>query len=168
MNAQEALQQYQQLNRVAANVKLPALEAITYDLSINTKILNQVKEVHAELKNFNSTSSWLDYQSGKQFFINEPLVIADNYDTLLNAEVTNGSNGSLHVRYNGNGGWIVTTYHYNKGKTYIADKVEHVASFSKRNSSPITLQYLRFWTVRDTNLGMNPVFACFIGFGGNQ
>ena len=70
MNAQEALQQYQQLNRVAANVKLPALEAITYDLSINTKILNQVKEVHAELKNFNSTSSWLDYQSGKQFFIN--------------------------------------------------------------------------------------------------
>ncbi len=168
MNAQETLKIYQQLSQLATNAELPPLETVIYDLSVTPETLHQLSEVYAKLDEFKPTSGWLDYQSGKQYFINETLVIADNYDTLLNAEVTNGSNCSLHIRYNGNGGWIITTYHYNKGGEYLADKIEHITSFSKRNASPTTLQYLRFWKEQDSTLGMNPVFACLIGFGENQ
>ncbi len=168
MNAQQVIEKYQQLSRVIDNVKLPPLVATTYDLLINTETLNQISKVYEKLNEFNPSSGWLDFQSGKQFFTHPPLTVSQDYDMLLNVEVANDKNGSLHIRYNGNGGWIVTTYHYHKGETYIVDKVEHFASFSKRDSAPTTLQYLRFWTVQDTTLGMTPVSACFIGFGGTQ
>lgn len=166
MKAQQVLEKYQQLSRVIDNVKLPPLVATTYDLLINTETLNQISKVYEKLNEFNPSSGWLDFQSGKQYFTHPPLTVSQNYDMLLNAEVANDKNGSLHIRYNGNNGWTVTQYDYSEGVDYLVDQVEHHASFDKNGKT--TLQYLRFWTVQDTTVGMTPVFACFIGFGGTQ
>ena len=165
MQAQEILEQYQALSSLMHEANLPALEAMTYHLTVETKTLTTVEAVYAALDSFNPISGWIGYQSGNQYFVNEPLAFKSDYGVLLNAEMTNGSGVSLHVRYNGNGGWVVTQYHYGKGEEYVADTVKHLASFDNGNT---TLRYLRFWKVQDGSLGVNPVFACFVGFGGKE
>lgn len=166
MQAQEILADYQTLRSAMPEAKLPALEAMTYHLKVETKTLTTVEAVYEKLDFLNPTSGWIGYQSGNQYFINQPLAFKSNYGVLLNAEMTNGSGVSLHVRYNGNGGWVVTQYHYGKGEEYVADTVKHLASFDKDGNT--TLRYLRFWKVQDGSLGVNPVFACFVGFGGKE
>ena len=165
MQAQAILEQYQALSSLMHEANLPALEAMTYHLTVETKTLTTVEAVYAALDSFNPISGWIGYQSGNQYFVNEPLAFKSDYGVLLNAEMTNGSGVSLHVRYNGNGGWVVTQYHYGKGEEYVADTVKHLASFDNGNT---TLRYLRFWKVQDGSLGVNPVFACFVGFGGKE
>lgn len=166
MQAQQILEHYQALRGVMPEAKLPKLEAMTYLLNVETKTLTTVEAVYAALDRFNPTSGWIGYQSGNQYFMNQPLVFKSDYGVLLNAEMTNGSGVSLHVRYNGNGGWMVTQYHYGKGDEYVADSVKHLASFAKDGKT--ALQYLRFWKAQDGVLGVNPVFACFVGFGGKE
>jgi hypothetical protein len=165
MQAQAILEQYQALSSLMHEANLPALEAMTYHLTVETKTLTTVEAVYAALDSFNPISGWIGYQSGNQYFVNEPWAFKSDYGVLLNAEMTNGSGVSLHVRYNGNGGWVVTQYHYGKGEEYVADTVKHLASFDNGNT---TLRYLRFWKVQDGSLGVNPVFACFVGFGGKE
>lgn len=162
MQVQEILRQYQTLQQIMPEAKLPELKTSIYHLDVDPKIYSTVGAVYDVLDRFNPISGWLDYQSGKQYFINKPLVPSPDYDMLLNAELVNDNNTSLHVRYNGNSGWIVTQYHYGKGDDYIVDEVKHLASFDKSGNT--TLQYLRFWKIQDGILGMNPVFACFVGF----
>ena len=128
MNAQHILKQYQALRATASGANLPELESRTYVLTFKSETLTTVDEVYAALNSFNSTSGWIDYQSGKQHFLKPPLAISSNYDMLLNAEVANG-NASLHVRYNGQGGWLVTRYDYSEGNDYLADTVKNLASF---------------------------------------
>lgn len=164
MNAQEIMKQYEGLRRAMPDAKLPALEADAYQLTVMHKTENSAESAYAVLDSFNPVAGWMGFQSGNQHFNHEPLPKAGaNYGQLLNAEVTNGKGASLHVRYNGNGGWVVTEYGYSAGNDYLADKVRHVASFDKDGNT--TLQYLRFWQERDGALGVNPVFACFVGFG---
>lgn len=119
--------------------------------------------VYAKLDNFNPVSGWIGYQSGNQYFIHQLLELKSDYGALLNAEMVNAHNTSLHVRYDGNGQWIVTQYHYFEGIDYLADHVQHFASFDKDGKT--TLDYLRFWAVQEGVLGVNPVFSCFVGFG---
>ncbi|MBO0613276.1 hypothetical protein [Thiothrix fructosivorans] len=164
MNAQDILKQYEGLRRSMPDAKLPALEADAYQLVVTPHSMDTVEKVYAALDRFNPVTGWIGYQSGNQHFNNQPLEIKADYGQLLNAEVTNGNGASLHVRYNGNGGWVVTEYRYSAGNAYLADKVRHVASFDKDGNT--TLQYLRFWQEKDGALGVNPVFACFVGFGG--
>lgn len=163
MNTQEILQHYQKI-RAMTGVNLPPLEKQAYNLDVSSKTLCELDEVHANLDRFNSVSSWIGYQSGNQHFINEPLVIKQDYGVLLNAELAGANNTSLHVRYNGDGGWIITTYEFSAGNEYVADKIKHIASFAKDGST--TLQYLRFWKNEKNTIGINPIFACFTGFGG--
>lgn len=164
MKVQEILQHYQALRAIASDAKLPELESKAYDLSVKTETLKEVEAVYAALDNFNPSSGWIDYQSGKQSFLKPPLEINTSYDMLLNAEMANGSNASLHVRYSGQGGWLVTHYDYNsEGDDYLADTVKHFASFDKDGKT--RLQYLRFWKIQEGVLGVSPVFACFTGFG---
>lgn len=166
MRAQDILTDYQTLCSAMPEAKLPALEAMTYHLNVETKKLTTVEAVYETLDSFNPISGWIGYQSGNQYFVHEPLAFKSDYGVLLNAEMTNGSGVSLHVRYNGNGGWVVTQYHYGKGEKYVADTVKHLASFDKDGNT--TLRYLRFWKLQDGSLGVNPVFACFVGFGGKE
>lgn len=163
MQAQKILTDYQKLRSDMPEANLLALEAMTYHLNVETKTLTTVEAVYAALDSFNPISGWIGYQSGNQYFVNESLAFKSDYGVLLNAEMTNGSGVSLHVRYNGSGSWVVTQYHYGKGEEYVADTVKHLASFDNGNT---TLRYLRFWKVQDGSLGVNPVFACFVGFGG--
>lgn len=166
MSAQQILKQYQDLRRAMPDAKLPVLEAVTYSLMVKFETLTTVEAVYNALDSFNPISGWIDYQSGKQHFLNSPLEIRSDYDMLLNAEVASHG-AALHVRYNGNGGWLVTRYDYGEGNEYIVDKIDHLASFAK-GSEITTLKYLRFWKEQNGLLGVNPVFACFIGFGGTQ
>lgn len=165
MQAQQILTHYQTLRSTMPEANLPALEAITYHLDKpSVDILKSTEDVTKKIKDFNPISGWIGYQSGNQYFVNEPLAFKSDYGVLLNAEMTNGGGVSLHVRYNGNGGWVVTQYHYGKGGEYVADTVKHLASFDKDGNT--TLRYLRFW--KENGSGVNPVFACFIGFGGKE
>lgn len=165
MDAQTIMAQYDVLQKVMPEANLPDLEPDAYQLKVTHEVVGSAEGAYAALGHLNPVAGWLGYQSGNQHFDNEPLPEAKpDYGQLLNAEVTDGKGSSLHVRYNGNGGWIVTTYHYSVGSAYLADKVKHIASFDK--DSGTTLQYLRFWQAKDGVLGVNPVFACFVGFGG--
>lgn len=162
MKMQEVLKQYQGLCRTMPEAKLPALEKQTYQLDVNTERLASVEAVYAKLDGFSPVSGWIGYQSGNQHFIHQPLEFKSDYGVLLNAEMVKAHNTALHVRYDGNGQWIVTQYTYREGGEYLADCVQHFASFDKDGKT--TLDYLRFWALGD--LGVNPVFACFVGFGG--
>lgn len=161
MDMQKTLQNYEKLRRTMPEAKLPALEKQTYQLDVNPKLAS-IEEVYAKLGRFNPVSGWIGYQSGNQHFIRQSLELKSDYGVLLNAEMVNADNTALHVRYDGNGQWIVTQYTYREGGKYLADRVQHIASFDKDGKT--TLDYLRFWTLGD--LGVNPVFACFVGFGG--
>jgi hypothetical protein len=162
MDIQMILQQYAKLRGTMQEAKLPALEKQTYQLDVETERLTALEQVYTKLDRFNPVSGWMGYQSGNQHFMNQPLELKSDYGVLLNAEMVNAHNTSLHVRYDGNGQWIVTQYSYREGGDYLADRVQHIASFDK--DGKMTLDYLRFWTLE--GLGVNPVFACFVGFGG--
>jgi hypothetical protein len=164
MKTQDILQQYEGLRRTMPEAKLPVLEKQTYQLDVKTERLAALEQVYAKLDRFNPVSGWMGYQSGNQHFINQPLELKSDYGVLLNAEMVNAHNTSLHVRYDGNGQWLVTQYNYREGGDYLADRVQHIASFDKDGKT--TLDYLRFWTLE--GLGVNPVFACFVGFGGKE
>ncbi len=162
MDMQTILQQYEGLRRAMPEAKLPTLEKQTYQLDVKTERLASVDAIYAKLDGFNPVSGWLSYQSGNQHFMNQPLELKSDYGVLLNAEMVDANNTALHVRYDSNGQWIVTQYSYREGGDYLADRVQHFASFDKDGKT--TLDYLRFWALGD--LGVNPVFACFVGFGG--
>lgn len=130
-----------------------------------------MEDVYARLDGFNPQAGWLGYQSGNQYFNQQPLVLKNDHGLLLNAELAGAQQTSLHVRYNGRDGWIVTQYDYpqsngsNGDNEYIADRVVHLASHNELG----TLNYLRFWQAApaedNSRLGINPVVACFTGFG---
>lgn len=164
MTAQEILQQYQKIQAIPG-MSLPSLDQHTYSLDVSTEVMDKLDDVLAELNGFNPVSGWVGYQSGNHHFENQSSWKSEkDYGVLLNAELAGANNNALHIRYNGNGGWRVTTYEFSSGGEYIADKVKHIASFAKDGDT--TLTYLRFWKNEANAIGVNPVFACFTGFGG--
>jgi hypothetical protein len=162
MDAKTLLENYQAVRAAMPQAKLPTLETATYSLKLESKTLDSLAEVYAEMDHLAPVAGWIGYQSGNQHFNKQPLAIKTDYGVLLNAEMTNGHGASLHVRNNGRGGWIVTHYHYKAGSEYLADRVEHIASHDALGK----VKYLRFWQQTENGLGLNPVFACFTSFGG--
>lgn len=166
-NYQKVAAQLGQRNEVGFS--LPALDAAPYRVGVAYKVVTDPQELATAISNFGGTTGWLGYQSGNEYFetCNE-ILMSDRYGVLLNAEMANESNESLHIRYNGDGGWIVTTFNYSgedsgKGDWYLADSLGYVSSFN----DGLKLQYKRFWAQGDGSktTGVNPEFACFTGFG---
>ena len=147
-----------------AGQHLPSLESQLFSVDASPETKTNSTELSDAIQHFGAARGWLGYQSGNQHLSSlDKVVLKDSYGALLNAELTNDQGQSLHIRYNGQGGWIVTSYEYDSGDQYIADRVSYVSSFDDK----IKLSYLRFWKVNNNgaSLGVNPVFACFTGFG---
>ena len=170
MNIADVLDDYKKIAlamsaaQAEAGHQLPALESPLYGVNAQFETKSDHAELSVTIEGFGAAMGWLGYQSGNQHQLSLDKVVLDkSYGTLLNAELTNDQGQSLHIRYNGQGGWVVTRYEYSVGDQYIADRVSFVSSFDDK----VKLHYLRFWQADDSaGLGVNPVFACFTGFGG--
>lgn len=175
MSVSTVLENYQ---KVAAKLNqsddiglsLPALDTAPYRVNVVSELVADPQLLATAISDFGGTTGWLGYQSGNEYFETfSEIVMSDRYGMLLNAEMANESNASLHIRYNGDGGWIVTTFNYTgedsgEGDWYLADSLGYVSSFN----DGLKLQYKRFWKQGDgcKTTGVNPEFACFTGFGG--
>lgn len=169
MNTAELLKSYQKVSeatKLTTGEALPALESEGYELTCAEPVVcTSEQQLWSAIGAFGQACGWLAYQSGNQHQLDITIITAkQEYGSLLNAELYNGKDQSMHIRYNGHGGWVVTTYTYKSGGDYVVDEVSYVSSFENKK----TLNYLRFWKDGgDKNmLGVNPVFACFTGFGG--
>lgn len=163
MDAKQILNEYEKVKQVVDIFNLPPLTLHRYSVK-PARLITDKSKLYEQLKAFAPVSGWLGYQSGNHHFDHEPFEPKKNYGVLMNAEVWNGSD-SLHVRYNGRGGWIVTTFlNDESGDEYLVDDISHIASFNKKQQA--TLNYRRFW--QKEALGINPKFACFVGFGGKS
>ena len=169
MKTAEILESYQKVaeeTQAHTGTGLPKLQPSAYSLTKpQAKNCASPVLVWAEIESFGQASGWLGYQSGNQYALElTTLQPKKEYGILLNAELANDKGQSLHIRYNSHGGWVVTTYRYEAGDEYIADEVTYFSSFDDGKK----LKYLRFWKADDasSSLGINPVFACFTGFGG--
>jgi len=174
MNLSTVLENYQKVaaqlgQRNEIGLSLPSLDASIYCVTVESSVVTSAQSLAGVIGEFGGTTGWLGYQSGNEHFIAcSEIVMSDRYGALLNAEMANESNASLHIRYNGNGGWIVTTFKHSaeeagEGDSYLADSIAYVSSFN----DGLKLQYKRFWAQGDGSktTGVNPEFACFTGFG---
>lgn len=143
---------------------LPAMDPETYDLEIRPEDApaGSAEAALARLAEFKPLQGWVGFQSANRL-IDERGVPNMNEQTgvLLAAEVCNAEGASMHIRYDGAGGWRVTEYRPSLGGPYLADILTHVA-----HKAPLGdyLRYRRFWRI-DPAQGAQVHAACFIGFG---
>lgn len=169
MSIETVLENYRKIAQVMNNdvtgqgMPMPKLESGLYKVSVASETKVDAAALNETITSFGVATGWLGYQSGNQHQTSlSEIALAEGYGALLNAELANTDNQALHIRYNGQGGWIVTHYDYSAGDEYIVDSVSYVSSFDDDKK----LNYLRFWKADERALGVNPVFACFTGFGG--
>ncbi|WP_058556337.1 hypothetical protein [Thiohalocapsa sp. ML1] len=154
--------------KVAASqqAKLPPMEPRTYDLAIpEAPPLNSAEAARARLVAFKPSQGWVGFQSANRV-IDERGVpdMDDQTGWLLAAEACNTDGASMHIRYDGAGGWQVTEYRQSVGGPYLSDIVTQVAH---KVSLGAYLRYRRFWRI-DPMHGAQIHAACFIGFGDDR
>lgn len=169
MDTQTLLELY---NKVAdGENRLPKMEDQTFTLK-TTPIeppLASAEEAYRALEDFSPTQGWVGFQSADRSFTAGELPPMDNETgQLLAAEAVNAKGESLHIRYDGAGGWIGARYVAEVGGDRLADMVTHIANDKandKVNDKKLgKLRYRRFWRI-DPEHGTEPCAACFIGFG---
>jgi len=172
MKMQTVLNHYQRIQKATApqmEMRLPVIEQQLYTLiCLEPCLVDNITAVYEHLHTFQATQGWLAFQSKNQSFT-AGLPSQDSVSgLLLNAEMVNDQQHSLHIRYNGRSQWLINQYQYSMIETdsvdnnehYIADKVKHFSVDHHLKS----LNYLRFWHL-DQDQGIEPFLACFTGFG---
>lgn len=160
IQAQDLLDLY---NRVMeGHGHLPQMDPGTCDLAIpDPQRLTSAAEALDHLKAFDKATGWIGFQSANRHFTGQVPAMDETTGILLNAEAagTDG-NASLHIRYDGAGGWIATEYRQAPGGSYLSDNVTHIAHDPKLRK----LRYRRYWCI-DAEQGAMVHAARFVGFG---
>jgi hypothetical protein len=142
---------------------LPPMEPQTYRLDVSAgPPLPSAEAALARLDELKPLQGWVSFQSANRL-IDERGVpdMDDNTGQLLAAEACNADGVSIHIRYDGAGGWLLTQYHSSAGGPYLADIATQVAHKVRLGKY---LRYRRFWHI-DERHGAQVFAACFIGFG---
>ncbi len=147
--------------------RLPKMENQTFTLKA-TPIeppLASAEEAYSALEDFSPTQGWVGFQSVDRSFTAGDLPPMDiETGKLLAAEAVNAKGESLHIRYDGAGGWIGARYVAVVGGDRLADIMVHFANGKTNDKKLGKLRYRRFWRI-DPEHGTEPYAACFIGFG---
>lgn len=122
--------------------------------------LSQYDKVVEELENFKPEQGWLCFQNEVKVFRKGDKIPTDS-NILLYGEVVNADgNSSLHIREDGQGGWILTYFTETKGNEYLLEKQSFLG---QSKLAPKKLYYNVYWQ-HDDKQGYRPVAARFTGF----
>ncbi len=128
------------------------------NLTLLPEDCHTAEEVAAKVRAFKPTQGWLCFQSEVKYFCKEePMPYSG---ILLYGEVINADGKSLHIRENGQGGWILTTFTETQGENYL---VESKAFLGEKELAPESVYYHVYWKY-DEKSGYQQFAARFIGF----
>lgn len=128
------------------------------DLTLESEACHTAEQVETKLKAFNPIQGWLCFQSEVKYFCQgQPMPYSG---ILLYGEVVNADGQSLHIRENGQGGWILTTFTETEGENYL---VETKTFLGEKELAPEKLYYRVYWKY-DEKSGYQQFAARFIGF----
>jgi len=186
MNLEELLSVYRKLREIRDDKtkkrknKLPEMHLAKVEMTRESIPASSPKDENLgpwkRIEKFQPVEGWLGFQSRNYAFTRgEGLPEPDPEEDgeLLSAECVNGDGHSLHLRQDGRGAWIATTYIPGSGDAYLCDIVLPVvaappqgdaAANESRSKTLGRLRYRRYWHI-DPEHGTRPVAACFIGFG---
>jgi len=128
-------------------------------LHLEPKHCSAPQKVLEELDIFLPEQGWLCFQNKVKYFRKKDKIPTDS-TILLYGEVVNSDGKSLHIREDGQGGWILTYFTETKGKEYL---VENQSFLGENKLAPKQLYYRVYWQY-DNKQGYRQVAARFTGF----
>jgi len=128
-------------------------------LHLEPKYCSVPQEVLQKLDIFLPEQGWLCFQNKVKFFRKEEQIPTDS-TILLYGEVVNADGISLHIREDGQGGWILTYLTETDGNEYL---VENQTFLGEKKLAPERLYYRVYWQ-NDDKQGYRRVAARFTGF----
>jgi hypothetical protein len=138
---------------------LPEMDEGTFSLATVVRRFDNAETAYTHLTAFQPLQGWICFQSANRAFVDGRVPAMDGETgTLLAAEAAKPNGEALHVRYDGNGGWLATHYKLTEGADLLADTVEQVATGNLGLA-----RYRRLWRP-DTEHGCVPFAVCFVGF----
>ncbi len=136
-------------------------------LELTPELYYTSEEVEAQVKFFEPTQGWLCFQSEVKYFCKENFCKEKTMPysgILLYGEVVNAAGKSLHIREDGQGAWILTTFTETEGDKYL---VETKQFLGEKNLAPDRLYYHVYWQ-HDKKHGYHQFAARFTGFKINK
>ena len=116
------------------------------------------EKVEAQVNAFEPIQGWLCFQSKIEHFCKGQTMPYTGI--LLYGEVVNAAGKSLHIREDGQGGWILTTFTETEGDKYLVETKEFLG---EKKLAPDKLCYRVYWQCHEKH-GYHQFAARFIGF----
>lgn len=123
-------------------------------------------ELERQIADFAPDRGWVCYQSEVATVQDGQLPRSDSKrGLLLSGELVNLANESLHIRQDGQGGWVVTRFIPDQGEEYLVDDYSLIVHERdpERRANPGRAYYRRYWRP-DPQHGIRQAAARFIGF----
>jgi hypothetical protein len=121
----------------------------------------QLEQVQAEITKFEPEQGWLCFQSDVEYFCKGE-AIPTSSGILLYGEVSKSeSEESLHIREDGQSGWILTHFIETEGDRYLKEKQLFLGE--GKNLTPEKLHYHVYWQYNKEH-GYHQYAARFVEF----
>jgi len=137
------------------------LEIMVEKITDNAALTDKVNNLNAP------PCGWLTFQGEVIFFsASTPLVLPADSGLLLNGEIVVSKEQSLHIREDGQGGWLATTFteHEKTGEEVLSQSCKLLATGNKQNPKLFpALLYNRYWKHLES-FGYHQYCARFTGF----
>jgi len=117
------------------------------------------EEVRQKVAEFAPEQGWLCFQSKVDYF-REPAKMSFSGILLYGEVVKKATNQSLHIREEGQNGWILTYFEETEGDNYL---VENTVLLGEKELAPNKLGYRVYWQ-HDEKQGYRQLAARFNGF----
>ncbi len=129
------------------------------NLTLISESAQTPQAVREKLMRFKPEQGWLCFQDQVEYFRKGESV--PDFGIVFYGEVVNTQGQSLHIRENGQGGWVLTTYTENlEGDQYL---VENAAFLGEKHFAPAQLFYRVYWQ-HDEQQGYRQFAARFMRF----
>ncbi|HIE02315.1 MAG TPA: hypothetical protein EYP59_18875 [Thiotrichaceae bacterium] len=159
MQPKELLPILSQLKNVDGLEKLDKLRPCRLKWPPKSDTTSDPEEVRQKIKEFAPEQGWLCFQSKVDYF--RELAKMSFSGILLYGEVVKkATNQSLHIREEGQNGWILTYFEETKGEQYL---VENTVFCGEKELAPNKLRYRVYWQ-HDEKQGYRQLGARFNGF----
>jgi len=148
-------------NTVLSRHNLPELSACQWQ--ITTVLCDDYAALLHTLRDFAPDEGWLGCQSHNILCQAGELTLPPASRIIDGELYARARDESLHLRHDGQGGWLLTRYTVGGGKSGLSDTVTLLGA----NREVGTLTYQRLWC-HDPRHGLHQFAARFTGFGGKD
>lgn len=161
MNTAEILSAYSEL--ASKNAKLFApMESVWLRIETQRHFREPAREaLRAAIESFEFTDGWVCFTGKVEAYASFASLPRDM--TMLSAELRRGQTESLHVRQDGQGGWLLTRMtetSHSPGQQLLASDQQFIST--RKELGP--LRYRVYWRY-DDGQGYRKYVARFVGFG---